>query len=1137
MNNKTTKYVHQLGTGTFRLLLNVFLVLFMLIAATGVSFAASNQALPPQERFADDPYESWGEEFLDFVPPNPDLLTLEQPDGTTVEAFLTPMETGGQMETPDGYTIIQNDEGWWTYAQPGDGITVPTDQAVPSELIPGKNEPHGLGKKVGQHESIWLDEQGNDKRDAVFEKVKNVQSPNASTFAEEAAAEAVVTKNYHYVVILAEFQDVKFEPYQTPQYFKDQISGLGTSPTGTVSDLYYEMSYSQFLPDFEVIGPFTLPGTMYAYDYQLPGGKSVTGMITDLGPQLSALGADFWDQFDNDRTVYTSGGTQYRSVDMAVVLHAGPGKEATGQAGQVWAHASTANFNTGVAASDSRQVRIRGVNTVPAIGFNIGVVAHEMGHTIGESDYYDTSYRSMGTGDWDLMAGGSWMGNDPAGSNPATMNPFSRINQGWVTPLVVTNTTLGVQLQPRTVASSVIKIPLGGTATSGSVNTIEDLYIEQVSNRVAGTIFDKAEYATGLLIWHYDRGGSQTKPTNAPARYRMGVVEYDYRDGTSELALNLNRGEPTDPWSDTALGLTPYTTPSTDRNTPLVSGGPRGTGWYLMNISAIGDTMSLDVVQEADVQDKLGVDRPQLTNQPVIAGTGPAQFSAKVYNLTGNDLTNVQVEFWATLGDTPVKLAETVLDVLTSGAPTVATATWNAPIAGKFNIEVKVSVEGGSASSPGMARVFARTAPVLLVDDDDGYTAEEAFEGALTSLGVPYVLVEKTATLALMQQYELVIWSSGQAGRLEGQLSKTEIADLKALLNAGGKLWLSSPRLAGALAASSPGPVDTAFLRDYFGSVYPMSNQAGGGTITGTGQYIGGTASYELRTFPGRSIEDYLDPAASTVGTVTPLFTWSYGHYLGMEVNGDTLHNNFHVVFFGFNMSQVISGADRLTLTQQVLDRMGISTVYFDNLTYLTQSSTAVKITVHDADALAVNVKVSSNAQPNGVNVTLAPTDIPGTFTGVVNMQKTGSKGGGIKVNSTDTLMVVYEDSPGHTIWSSAAVLLKTDKDFPVTVFHDLIDNAYDARNLPVMAVATDDIRVQQVHLYYRVAGTSKFVFLPMEETANHAYTTVIPFAAVTPLGLEYYLVARDSKGNLTSVGAAAAPNFIVVQPRTIGTQ
>ena len=100
-----------------RISLNTLLTLILVLSSFGVAFAANNPADPPDERFGDDPYEAWGEGFLDFVPPNPDLLTLEQPDGTTVEAYLTPMETGGQMETTDGYTIVQNDEGWWTYAQ------------------------------------------------------------------------------------------------------------------------------------------------------------------------------------------------------------------------------------------------------------------------------------------------------------------------------------------------------------------------------------------------------------------------------------------------------------------------------------------------------------------------------------------------------------------------------------------------------------------------------------------------------------------------------------------------------------------------------------------------------------------------------------------------------------------------------------------------------------------------------------------------------------------------------------------------------------------------------------------------------------------------------------------------------------
>src|SRR5512136_2221163 len=167
---------------------------------------------------------------------------------------------------------------------------------------------------------------------------------------------------------------------------------------------------------------------------------------------------------------------------------------------------------------------------------------------------------------------------------------------------------------------------------------------------------------------------------------------------------------------------------------------------------------------------------------------------------------------------------------------------------------------------------------------------------------------------------------------------------------------MSSPRLANALGSGTTGAasgVDPAMLRDYFGASYPMSSQAGGGTITGLGQHIGGYASFDLRQFPGRAIEDYLDPAVSTFGAVTPLFTWSFGHNLGMEVMGDAAHNNFHVVYFGFNLSQVIAGADRLTLTQQVLDSLGMASVYFDKSTYLMLTSGAVKVTVHDLDATA----------------------------------------------------------------------------------------------------------------------------------------------------------------------------------------
>ncbi|MGD8402926.1 MAG: M6 family metalloprotease domain-containing protein [Anaerolineales bacterium] len=1124
MKKHTTK-INSPSRRAIRFLFNLFLALFMLISVTGVSFAASYHPQSSGERFAEDPYDLWQGEFLDFAPPSPDLLQLQQPDGTTLEARLTPMETGGQIETLDGYTIVQDEQEWWTYAQNDDGVTNPSGKVVPSSLKVGKDLPYGLTKKVGQTKSVWLNDKGNDKRDEVFEAVRKVQSPNNSIFT----AGDVEPKRYRYVVILVQYQDVKFEPYQTREWFQERISGLGTSPTGSVTDLYFENSYGHFIPELDVYGPVTSSYDMAKFDYQLSGGWSVSRAISN---EIGDLVKDMvpWDEYDNDRVVYTSRGEEYRSVDMVVLLHAGPGKEATGIDGQIWSHASTANFRTGYFGEDDRELRIRASNTCPAIGFNIGVTAHEMGHSIGESDYYATSYNNAGSGDWEIMAGGSWMGDNPAGSNPMHFNPFSKVNQGWVETQVITDTTYGVELWPRSLAPTIVEIPLGGSGSS-SIGAEERLYIEYVSNRAPGAIFDKAAHGSGLLIWHYDRGGSQ----NNPARLRMAVVEYDFRDGTQELRLNLNRGEPTDPWTDTTLGITPFTEPNTNRNTPL--DGTTISGWHFMNISQLGQTMTFDAIRADGVTTKLGIDRPAFAQQPVIAGTGPAMFTTLLYNLTSDPLAGVKVEFIATLDGQQVKVAESTITTLDPGVPTTVSAVWDQPVSGKFAVQAKASHTGDEASAEGVVRVFSRTASVLVVDDDDGYTAEEAFEGVLTSLGVPYVLVDRTDDVDF-SLYDLIIWSAGQAGRQNGQLNPDQRTALKAYLDAGGKLLMSSPRLAAALAATgSAAGVDPTMLRDYFGSAYPMSSQMGGGEIYGLGHPIGGFGTFQLRAFPGRDIQDYLQPAESQIGSVSPLFTWSFGDYLGMEVIGDEVHNNFKVVYFGFNFSQVISGNDRLTLAQQVLDQFGISFTYFDKSTYLMQKSGAVKLTLHDFGASSPQAFVTSDAQPEGVMIALSPEGSPGTFTGILNVQKTASNGGTLKVNDVDTLMVQYQDSLGHDIWSSAAVLLKVDNDLPAVIHHDLISKATDAQDLPVLAVVTDDIRVQKVELFYRVAGNTKFIRVPMQENHRQGYTAVIPASAVTPLGVEYYIVARDSEDNMTYKASEGIPAYIVVQPRTLGMQ
>ena len=121
---------------------------------------------------------------------------------------------------------------------------------------------------------------------------------------------------------------------------------------------------------------------------------------------------------------------------------------ATGDPCHTWSHAIDASLGTpgGIPTSDG--VLVKSLFTMPEIDLEIGVAAHEMAHALGEPDYYNPSYTSAGTGDWDIMAGGSWFGNPP-GSNPTGFNPTSKVFQGWITPRIVHGDVKNLTLKPR----------------------------------------------------------------------------------------------------------------------------------------------------------------------------------------------------------------------------------------------------------------------------------------------------------------------------------------------------------------------------------------------------------------------------------------------------------------------------------------------------------------------------------------------------------------------------------------------------------------------------------------------------------------------------------------------------------------
>lgn len=62
----------------------------------------------------------------------------------------------------------------------------------------------------------------------------------------------------------------------------------------------------------------------------------------------------------------------------------------------------------------------------------IGTLSHELGHSLGMSDLYDTSWAGKGIGNYDLMAYGNF-GFDSSGYYPSSLSAYHKLYTGWAT--------------------------------------------------------------------------------------------------------------------------------------------------------------------------------------------------------------------------------------------------------------------------------------------------------------------------------------------------------------------------------------------------------------------------------------------------------------------------------------------------------------------------------------------------------------------------------------------------------------------------------------------------------------------------------------------------------------------------------
>jgi immune inhibitor A len=365
------------------------------------------------------------------------------------------------------------------------------------------------------------------------------------------------------LVILVEWTDHAADTVAHPAAAYDELMfSTGTALYGSMNDYYLENSH----------GAFGVAGLVHGWNvhsqlYEPIDPTQASEVRTQLAQLVTALDSQIdYAQFDNDGPDgVPDSGDDDGYVDAVFFVHAGPGREQTGDDNDIWSHAWA--FSGGVPTNDGVTVYRYSVEPeMMADGtlMTMGVFAHEYGHVLGLPDLYDTDYTSSGIGEWGLMSGGSWgrQAGEPAGSSPSHMTAWSKVQMGWITPTVITFDQLGVTIPPSVTNPVAYRIFRDGTTSGDEYFLVEN---RQPIGFDASLIRRSQDFGIaqpqGLMIYHVDDAVSG----NANEKHRLvDVVEaspwfnapddwIEHLDGPRDYALsqwlnNYNRADEGDVW-------------------------------------------------------------------------------------------------------------------------------------------------------------------------------------------------------------------------------------------------------------------------------------------------------------------------------------------------------------------------------------------------------------------------------------------------------------------------------------------------------------------------------------------------------------------------------------------------------------
>ncbi|MBO7455159.1 MAG: M6 family metalloprotease domain-containing protein [Paludibacteraceae bacterium] len=333
---------------------------------------------------------------LSAKPARRGAMTVTQPDGTQITAFLHGNADYHYYTTVDGKMLERDADGFYC------AIAMPSDEELQA------------------------------RRNSSPRRVVREQKGSTLNLAPRGLIILVNFSNLSFKTQIAEMDSMINGLNYSRSYSVRDGSGrsVKVTSTGSARQYFHDTSCGQYNPVFDVVGPVTL-----SQKYSYYGGNNSND--EDKNPEQMIKEACELVDDEVDFSIYDNNGDGY--VDFVYVIYAGYGEADGAGEDYVWPHNYWLSASHVSCTVDKKTVDnyacSNEIDYYSRQHDGIGTFCHEFSHVLGLPDLYSTNnatHKTMGA--WDILDYGPY---NNEGNTPPHYSAYERFFMGWLKPVVV----------------------------------------------------------------------------------------------------------------------------------------------------------------------------------------------------------------------------------------------------------------------------------------------------------------------------------------------------------------------------------------------------------------------------------------------------------------------------------------------------------------------------------------------------------------------------------------------------------------------------------------------------------------------------------------------------------------------------